>query len=79
MKVYIYAIKDVKRGSFMNLWTEANDDTAMRNFDSIKRDRSTLIGMYPGDFELWNIGSFNDKSGALETTLYYVSGGAVVE
>lgn len=79
MNFPIYAIKDVKAGSFMNLWTESNDNTAERNFDTIRKDTSTIFGTYPTDFELWGIGVYDNNTGEITPEVRYIKGGRVLE
>lgn len=75
----IYAIKDIKASYFMTIWTETNDDTAIRNYDTIRKDTNTLIGQYPGDFELWTLGTFNMKTGEIIPEMKFIKGGELLE
>lgn len=79
MLYFIYAIKDVKRGQFMNIWTESNDATAKRNFDTIRKDPKTIFGIYPTDFELWSLGTYEANTGVITSDIRYVEGGTPIE
>lgn len=60
----LYAIKDAKNG-FMFPQTDANDETAIRNFSNALRDENSLLYRYCNDFSLWKVGEFNSETGEI--------------
>lgn len=63
MIIQQYSIRDLKIGLFNRPFAEANNLTAIRAFKSLVDDPQTLMGKYPADFELWQVGSFNEQEG----------------
>lgn len=62
----LYSIKDTVTG----LWTEPavmnNDAEALRAFRTMAEDRDTMIGAHPEDYELHQIGDWNQEHGSIE-------------
>lgn len=63
MKKYVFAIFDKVGQVYHNPWIESSDQTAARAFKFACADSNSLYGMCPGDFILYRVGMFNDKSG----------------
>ena len=65
MLIRCYGIYDSKAQAFLQpFWSRSNGD-AMRNFEDVAKDVKTPIGMHPGDYQLYEIGSFDDQDGRL--------------
>jgi hypothetical protein len=66
---YLYSIFDSKVNSFAPPFVATNDQEAIRMFKtSINYGESTL-NMYPEDFDLFRLGSFNSESGTFDSQL----------
>lgn len=66
MKLEMYAIEDSKSGTYLTPFFMQNADMAIRAFmGSIKNPG--LMHDFPGDFNLWLLGEWNDQNGFLET------------
>lgn len=59
----LYAIKDDKVGAFANLFPAKCDADAVRSLQTAMRDPQIQLSMYPEDFSLWKIGTFNQENG----------------
>lgn len=64
----IYTVKDNKAGTFNTPFFQPTDVHALRAFKAEvnRASESNMIYLYPEDWELWHIGSFDEKSGAVE-------------
>nr|WAE43424.1 MAG: nonstructural protein [Microviridae sp.] len=59
----IYCVKDNKSGGYMTpVYNESLAD-AQRNFGIASSNPETMLYMYPADWELWYLGTFNQDSG----------------
>lgn len=74
----IYGLWDRKAHRYLSTFTETNDDTAKRNFDTIRKDNNTLFGKFPEDFELYRLGNFDDNTGITSIENTYLSGGGII-
>lgn len=69
----IIAIKDVKSGAFGTITCVPNKDVALRQADTLANDPSkTIVSLYPGDFELYALGTFNEKNGSIESKVDFL-------
>lgn len=64
----LYAVKDNKEG-FVEVFLQANDGVAIRNFAEAPKNQQTMIGKHPEDFELWKLGNIDSETGALTDDL----------
>lgn len=64
MKVGLYSIRDVRTG-FLNITTEMNDQSAIRNFDHASRDERSLFYSHGADYSLYKLGSFDTDTGEI--------------
>lgn len=77
----LYSIKDTVTG----LWTEPavmnNDGEAMRAFKALTKDKNTMIGAHPEDYELHQIGEWNPEQGTIQNVCnnFLMSGQKPVE
>ena len=62
----LYSILDVNVGYGMPL-VQDNDAVAMRNFENVCCDRSSVFATHSADFSLWCIGTFDTGTGELES------------
>lgn len=85
----IYSVLDEKSGDFGSVVCYVNDEVAKRAFSIMCRDKSTLYGLAPQDFDLFCLGEFVTSSGELiayshnqndeNSTYIVVSGGSYVD
>ena len=68
----LYSIKDTKN-KFMRPFEEVNNDMAIRTLKAIANDKNTQVGMFPEDFELWEIGTFNEETAILESKVEFLT------
>lgn len=65
MNYGIYSVRDAKADAFHPPMYLQNDDMAIRAFGSMTRDENSLIHLYPEDYALWHLGTFDDGTGEL--------------
>lgn len=70
----LYTIKDCKSQSFQGMYPCPNDALAIRSFSSqnVKQQFPT-IAEFPGDFQLFKVGEFDDVTGELKADLKHVA------
>lgn len=62
MMLKMYAIRDNKADVFFTPFFSQNNATALRIFTDLANDQSTSIAKHPMDYELFEIGDFDDGS-----------------
>lgn len=67
MKNIIVAIKDTKIG-FMPPFTIENKEVAKRTFAKAIQKHGSNLNEFPADMELWEIGSYENNTGKIETS-----------
>lgn len=72
-KKNLYCIKDVKVG-YLGIFEHTNDATAAREFSLMCRSNveGNMIQRFPQDYELYRVGTFDDKEGSFENSLQYL-------
>jgi hypothetical protein len=65
MKLKIYSLKDKKIG-FQNLLLFRTEGEAIRAFDQGVNHADHALKRYPQDYELCEIGKFDDETGKIE-------------
>lgn len=68
MKYNMYAIRDVKTG-FLTPTVDLNDASAARNFAHACMSKGSLFFSHPGDYELYQIATYDSDSGQIEPVL----------
>lgn len=58
----VYAVKDSKIGVYNLPFIDTHDVRAERSFHAAAEDPNTMISRYPADYELWQIGEFDDET-----------------
>lgn len=79
-RLMVFAVKDVKSGSFALPFCSPTPGTAERNFaQSVNGGQEAIVSAHPEDFELWQLGEFDDTSGQLipQDPVCLVNGAAV--
>lgn len=81
MQLAIVAIKDLKTGTFMAPGHIHNVAAAVRDFETgINRpDENSNLYMYPSDFELWKLGTWDDITGEFVNKQEFVIAGSSVQ
>jgi len=62
MKLDIFAVYDVKAGSYATPFFAPNISHAQRSFAFAANDSNTDVNRYPSDFSLWHLGTFNAET-----------------
>lgn len=75
----LYSIFDVKASKYGPIISFENDNTAIRSFMEmlISGDKNSLLALYPTDYLLYCVGSFDQDTGLVATNpapLHIVSG-----
>ena len=67
MKKGIYSLYDKKAKLFMNLFTDINDGTAIRQIEQAMQTKDAVIAEYPDDYALYRITEWDEETGVLST------------
>lgn len=62
-----YAIKDLKAGMFNTPFFQPTHGAAERAFQELVNDSQSFVSKYPGDYDLYYLGTYDDLTGALKT------------
>lgn len=65
MKIGLYAVKDTKVGAFMPPFVARARGEAVRSFQAAIQDGTHAFAKFPADYELWQVGEFDDAHGEL--------------
>lgn len=69
MILKLYSIKDTKIGGYYPPQAYYNKLHALRSFSSeVFANKQTTFGKFPADFEIFEVGEFDDSSGLLGAT-----------
>lgn len=63
MNPMIYAIRDKKAEAFMQPYYANTPGLAIRTFETNVNQQDSIFNAYPDDFELYEIGTFDDAKG----------------
>lgn len=61
----VLCIRDVKTALYERPFTCRHIGEALRDFGTLCKNKETKYGLYPSDFELYQVGEFDDETGAL--------------
>ena len=76
IKNFLYAIKDVKVG-FWKPFIQPNEAVAIRDFaNMVNSGRDSFIDDNYNDLELWQIGTYDDSTGAIESDVKFIVSGS---
>lgn len=67
----IYSIKDNKIG-FSQVFVAPNNAAAIRMFGDTCRDKSTMFGSHPEDFDLYSVGEMDDNTGTIKGEVVFL-------
>lgn len=63
----IFTVYDVKTEAYLNPFFMATKGAAIRGFSELVNDPNHNFGKYPADFILFEIGSYDDQRGLVES------------
>lgn len=63
----IYSLKDEKAEAFSQPFFMDTDGQALRALDGIVNNPETQVNRYPQDFTLYRLGTYDEKTGRLES------------
>lgn len=70
----LYSIKDSKTSAYAGVYMFVNNGVAVRSLQSAaKAGQMGLVAQYPADFDLYCIGSFDEDSGVVDSSISLVA------
>lgn len=63
--LYMFSIYDSKSDTFQTPFFAQSNGTGVRMFHKLANDSDTIVGQYPSDFTLFEIGQFDDTNGTV--------------
>lgn len=63
----VLAVKDVKIGLFDPPFIVIHNEVAIREWDIITKNTDNKYGKHPVDYELYQIGTYNELTGKLDS------------
>ncbi len=66
MKIKMYSVHDTKAAAYLQPWFQTKDALAIRNFADCVNDKNHNFGRHPEDYNLFQIGEFNDQNATIE-------------
>lgn len=75
MKLFAYAIRDKKVEAFMPVFYVRAKGEAIRHFMDACSDKNSPFSKHPGDYELFELASYDDVSGVHESRVDRVLSG----
>lgn len=79
MKLKIFAVYDSKVAAYMQPFFMRTTGEALRAWGTTAADTSTQFNKYPGDFSLFEIGSFNEETGEVKALPARINLGTALE
>jgi len=68
MRLFLYGVKDLKAGAFTSPpFGAVTRGVAIRMFSQALNDPNSDLGKYPADFELWELGVFDQENGGISS------------
>lgn len=64
MKLHAIAVRDTATESFSRPFFVNHPAQAVRSFSDEVNNKESELGKHPGDYELWELASWDDVSGA---------------
>lgn len=61
----VYSLYDKKAKIYMNVFTDVNDGTAIRQMQQACNQENSIISQYPDDYALFRITQWDDETGQL--------------
>jgi len=79
MQQLIFTVYDSKAEAYLQPFYAVTVEVAKRNIRTAMSDASHQFSLYPGDYTLFEIGSFSDATGNLERLEAKVNHGTALE
>jgi len=64
----IYSIKDIKTGTYGNLIVVPHLAVIQRDISTVLQDPNSNLSMYPADYELFQLGTYDEETGHILAT-----------
>jgi len=77
MQMKLYALKDLKVGTFSQVMMAQNDGHLSRNLQEGLTGQETQA-KFPGDFEVWQVAEYDWNTGGVEPSLRFVCSLSVI-
>lgn len=68
MKLKVYSVYDKKTRLYHPPSYCHNQEHAMRMFFQVMKGAGDTMSLYPEDFQIWELGTFDDSTGYIEVT-----------
>lgn len=75
----VFSVYDSKAEAFLLPFFTSNAAVAIRNFSSAASDAATAFSRHPGDYTLFEIGSWDESEGAWRPLSAKVALGSAIE
>lgn len=62
----LFSVYDAKTEAYGPVLTHTSDGDAIRSYEMACNNKDSLLGVYPNDFTLMRIGTFDENSGVIE-------------
>lgn len=62
----MFAIRDTKGAYYSPPFTKNSRGEAERDFTTLSRDAQSTVNKYPEDFDLFELGTFDEKTGKVD-------------
>lgn len=72
MIINMYSIRDIKN-DFAVPFTASNDATAIRMYKASASAKDSTLAMFPADFELWHVSSFDTSNALMQSNAYPIA------
>lgn len=73
MVLLLCAVKDIKSNRFNRPFPEVDKVNAIRGLSIVVNDPNTQIHHFPEDFELFQVATFDDVNGKIETNIEFIA------
>lgn len=65
MELGVFTVEDVKLGTMQVIYSAPNNAIALRQFQDLAQDKTTMIHAHPGDHRLVRLGTWDNDTGEL--------------
>lgn len=81
MKLNIYCVYDKKAAAFGTPFFMSQNGEAIRMFDDLVNDTRSRVNKHPEDYELWNVGQWQDENSMFDNIerVFLVSAASLVK
>lgn len=69
----VFAVRDTKLGVWMQPFQLQHTGQALRFFEDLSNDGQSIMSKHPSDFNLYEIATFDDASGAYQNLEHQVN------